>query len=139
MTKVNVADSHKDPAVRPLNNLPRPPIGHLRSRRFARPCHQFMEKPVQTSAQHVESGAQTRLGDGLQPAADDGGADKPPIPNASSIGKGTVLLNEKPIGARIQNTPLDTGNNSHDIDNVPTWAHTVPFEQVARLLGSNIQ
>jgi hypothetical protein len=104
-----------------------------------------MEKTVQTSVQHVESGSQTRQ-DGLQPAADDGGTDKPPIPNAGSTGRSIVLLKEDdPVGARSQNTkqkhegsgfPARDGQN---VDNTPDWAHTVPSEQVASLLGTNVQ
>jgi len=104
-----------------------------------------MEKTVQTSVQHVESGSQTRQ-DGLQPAADDGGTDKPPIPSAGSTGKSIVLLNEdEPVGARSQNTKqkhegsVSDAGNSHDADNTPDWAHTVPSEQVARLLRTNVQ
>lgn len=104
-----------------------------------------MEKTVQTSVQHVESGSQTRQ-DGLQPAADDGGNDPPPIPNASSTGKSTVLLNEKqPVGARSQNNKHNHDVNTlavqqtQDVDNVPDWAHTVAFDHVARLLGTNVE
>lgn len=104
-----------------------------------------MEKTVQTSVQHVESGSQTRQ-DGLQPAADDGGNDPPPIPNASSTGKSTVLLNEKqPVGARSQynkhNHDVNTlaVQQTQDVNNVPDWAHTVVFDHVARLLGTNVE
>jgi hypothetical protein len=104
-----------------------------------------MEKTVQTSVQHVESGSQTRQ-DGLQPVADDGGNDPPPIPNASSTGKDNLLLNEKqPVGARSQNNKHNHGVNtlavqdSHGVENVPDWAHTAGFDHVARLLGTNVQ
>jgi hypothetical protein len=103
-----------------------------------------MEKTVQTSVQHVESGSQTRQ-DGLQPAADDGGTDKPPIPSASSTGESIVLLNQDdPVGARSQNTKQKNegsafSGDTHSADNTPDWAHTVPSEQVARLLGTNVQ
>jgi hypothetical protein len=100
-----------------------------------------MEKTVQTSVQHVESGSQTRQ-DGLQPAAEDGGNDPPPIPNASSA----VLLNEKQLaGARSYNHKNNYEVNalavqhSQNGDNVPDWAHTVTFDHVARLLGTNVQ
>jgi hypothetical protein len=90
-----------------------------------------MEKTVQTSVQHVESGSQTRQ-DGLQPVADDGGND--------------LLLNEKqPVGARSQNNKHNHGANtlavqdSHGVENVPDWAHTAGFDHVARLLGTNVQ
>lgn len=104
-----------------------------------------MEKTVQTSAQHVESGSQTR--DGLQPAADDGGNDPPPIPNASSTGKGNVLLNEKPVGARSQNNnnihvqkhEVNTSAGHQSVANVPDWAHTASFDHVAQILGTNVQ
>jgi len=104
-----------------------------------------MEKTVQTSVQHVESGSQTRQ-DGLQPAADDGGADKPPIPSAGSTGESIVLLNQHdPVGARSQNTKQKhegsafSAGDGHTVDNTPDWAHTVPSEQVASLLGTNVQ
>ena len=104
-----------------------------------------MEKTVQTSVQHVESGSQTRQ-DGLQPAADDGGTDKPPIPSAGSTGKSIVLLKEDdPVGARSQNikqkhegSAFSVGDG-HNVDNAPDWAHTVPSEQVAHLLGTDVQ
>ena len=95
-----------------------------------------MEEPIRSSPQHVESGSETRHGDGLQPVADDGAADKPPIPNASSTDKGIVLLNEKSVGAR---TLSYDSSQEYDINDVPAWAHTVPNEHVARLLGTNIQ
>jgi hypothetical protein len=104
-----------------------------------------MEKTVQTSVQHVESGSQTRQ-DGLQSAADDGGNDPPPIPHASSTGKSTVLLNEKqPVGARSQNNKHNhefstlAVHDSQSVDNVPDWAHTAAFDRVARLLGTNAE
>lgn len=107
-----------------------------------------MEKTVQTSVQHVESGSQTQR-DGLPPAADDGSNDPPPIPNASSTGKGTVLLNEKPVGARSQNNTNNNGQKHEanasavqghqGVDNVPDWAHTASFDHVAQLLGTNVQ
>jgi hypothetical protein len=104
-----------------------------------------MEKTVQTSVQHVESGSQTRQ-DGLQPTAEDGGNDPPPIPNASSTGKSTVLLNEKqPVGARSHNNKIKHEVNtyavqhSQNVDNVHDWAHTVAFDHVARLLTTNVQ
>ena len=104
-----------------------------------------MEKTVQTSVQHVESGSQTRQ-DGLQPASDDGGTDKPPIPNAGSTGRSIVLLKEdEPVGARSQNNKHNHGFNtlavkdSQNVDNVPDWAHTVAFVHVARLLNTNAQ
>jgi hypothetical protein len=104
-----------------------------------------MEKTVQTSVQHVESGSQTRQ-DGLQPAADDGGTDKPPIPSAGSTGKSTVLLNQDdPVGARSQNIKQEHEGSTfpagdvHNVDNTPDWAHTVPSERVACLLGTNVQ
>lgn len=104
-----------------------------------------MEKTVQTSVQHVESGSQTRQ-DGLQPAADDGGTDKPPIPSAGSTGKSIVLLKEdEPVGARSQNTKHKNessafpAGHSHNVDNTPDWAHTAPSEEVARLLDTNVQ
>jgi hypothetical protein len=104
-----------------------------------------MEKTVQTSVQHVESGSQTRQ-DGLQLVADDGGNDPPPIPNASSTGKSTLLLNEKhPVGARSQNNKYNHEVNtlavqdSQSVDNIPDWAHTAGFDHVARLLGTNVQ
>ena len=104
-----------------------------------------MEKTVQTSVQHVESGSQTRQ-DGLQPASDDGGTDKPPIPNAGSTGRSIVLLKEdEPVGARSQNTKqkhegsIFPAGISHNVDDVPDWAHTVPSEQVGSLLGTNVQ
>lgn len=101
-----------------------------------------MEKTVQTSALHVESTSQAQHGDGLQPAADDGGTDKPPIPNASSTGKSTVLLNdEKPVGARSQINTLHNENDRHDltVENVPIWAHTAPCEQLAGVLNTDVQ
>ena len=101
-----------------------------------------MEKTVQSSVQHVESGSQTRQ-DGLQPAADDGGNDPPPIPHASSTG---VLLNEKqPVGARSQNNKHNhevntlAVQNNQNVDNVPDWAHTAAFDHVARLLSTNVE
>lgn len=105
-----------------------------------------MEKAVQTSVQHVESGSQTRQ-DGLQPTAEDGGNDPPPIPNASSTGKSTVLLNEKqPVGARSHNNNkinhevnTQAVRHSQNVDNVPDWAHTVAFDHVAHLLSTNVQ
>ena len=100
-----------------------------------------MEKTVQTSVQHVESGSQTRQ-DGLQPAAEDGGNDPPPIPHASSA----VLLNEKhAAGARSHNHKHNHEVNalavqhSQNVDNVPDWAHTAAFDHVASLLGTNVQ
>lgn len=106
-----------------------------------------MEKTVQTSVQHVESGSQQQARqDGLQPAADDGGTDKPPIPNASSTGKGPVLLNhENPVGARESfhnNKPEHEGHGlpvARDVDNVPDWAHTADFAEIARLLATDVE
>jgi hypothetical protein len=100
-----------------------------------------MEKTVQSSVQHVESGSQTRQ-DGLQPTAEDGGNDPPPIPSASSTG---LLIEKQPVGARSHNNKINhevntlAAQHSQNVDNVPDWAHTVAFDHVARLLGTDVQ
>jgi hypothetical protein len=56
-----------------------------------------------------------------------------------------VLLNQDdPVGARSQNTKQKNegsafSGDTHSADNTPDWAHTAPSEQVARLLGTNVQ
>ncbi|KAF2718174.1 potassium/sodium eff [Polychaeton citri CBS 116435] len=99
-----------------------------------------MEEPSQSPTTNVESYHQARHSDGV-PADDDGGSDDPPpIPSAGSASKkGNLLLNETLVGARsLESFSTLSPSDYNDPTKAQEWSHTLPFAQVAHLLGTDI-